>query len=46
MVIGYEILQYPGIISGTFCLEDIAMSTIGFGIGILVGIKSNEQHKS
>lgn len=32
---GYEMSQYLGIISGTFCLGDLAFSACGIGFGVL-----------
>ncbi len=38
LVPGYEVLQYAGIIPGTFCLQDIALGIIGLTTGITAGI--------
>jgi hypothetical protein len=38
LVLGYEILQYAGIIPGTFCMQDIALGIVGLTTGILAGI--------
>ncbi len=38
LVLGYEILQYAGIIPGTFCMQDIALGIIGLTTGITAGI--------
>ena len=49
VVLGFEILQYAGIIRGTFCIQDIAFGVAGLIIGILVGnriIKSNNHEKA
>jgi hypothetical protein len=47
LVIGFEILQYAGIIPGTFSLQDIALGISGLIIGILTGIKTTKpsQHE-
>ena len=42
LVLGYEILQYPGIIPGTFCLYDLAFDTAGLLFGVIIGIKSTK----
>lgn len=34
LVLGYELLQYPGIIPGTFCKQDIFLGVAGLIIGI------------
>jgi hypothetical protein len=39
LVLGYEFLQYAGVIPGTFCIQDIALGIAGIIIGIIVGIK-------
>jgi hypothetical protein len=39
LVLGYEILQYPGIIPGTFCLQDLALGMAGLIAGIIFGTK-------
>jgi hypothetical protein len=39
LVLGFEILQYPGIIRGTFSIQDIALGIAGIAVGIIVGIK-------
>jgi hypothetical protein len=38
LVLGYEILQYAGIIPGTFCMQDLALGIAGLTTGILAGI--------
>lgn len=40
LVLGYEFLQYPGVIPGTFCIRDIIFGTIGLLFGILIGVKT------
>ncbi len=37
LVLGFEILQHPGIIPGTFCIQDMALGTVGLVLGIFVG---------
>jgi hypothetical protein len=39
LVFGYEILQYPGIIPGTFCFQDLTLGTVGMTTGIIIGLK-------
>ncbi|MCK5137729.1 MAG: hypothetical protein KAR19_18230 [Bacteroidales bacterium] len=39
LVLGFEVLQYVGIIRGTFCIQDIAFGMAGLTLGIIVGIK-------
>ncbi len=48
LVLGYEMLQYQGIIPGTFCLQDIAMGTAGliFGILIIAIINKSNHHEN
>lgn len=38
LVYGYEILQYFGVITGTFCLLDLLLGTAGLLAGILIGL--------
>jgi hypothetical protein len=38
LVLGFEILQYPGIIRGTFSMQDIALGIAGITVGIIVGM--------
>lgn len=37
LVLGFEILQHPGIIPGTFCIQDMALGMIGLVLGIFFG---------
>jgi hypothetical protein len=49
LVLGYEVLQYAGIIPGTFSIQDIVFGMAGLTIGIIVGIKiikSNNHEKA
>jgi hypothetical protein len=49
LVLGYEMLQYPGIIPGTFCIQDMALGIAGMVTGIIIGlktIKSNHYEKT
>jgi hypothetical protein len=39
LVIGYEVLQYPGIAPGIFSIKDLILGAIGLISGIAVGIK-------
>jgi hypothetical protein len=47
LVLGYEILQYSNIITGTFCIQDVALGITGLTIGIIIGtrIKHNYHEK-
>jgi hypothetical protein len=48
LVLGFEILQYPGLIPGTFCIQDIALGLLGLVLGIFVGTmktKNNNYHE-
>jgi hypothetical protein len=48
LVLGFEILQFPGIIPGTFCFEDIALGIMGLMLGIFIGnmkTKNNNYHE-
>jgi len=40
LVLGFEILQYAGILPGTFCMQDLALGIIGLILGILIGNKT------
>ena len=42
LVIGFEILQYPGIIPGTFTAHDLLASILGSLAGVTFGIKSKK----
>ena len=49
LVIGFEVLQLAGIISGTFSMQDIAFGLVGLVLGSIVGnklFKSNNHEKS
>lgn len=37
LVFGFEILQYAGILPGTFCIQDLVLGMIGIILGILLG---------
>jgi hypothetical protein len=39
LVLGYEVLQYPMIIPGTFSMQDIIFGIAGLTIGIIVGVR-------
>ena len=45
LVIGFEVLQYTGTISGTFCIQDIALGLSGLVLGCLVGINLKNKRK-
>jgi len=38
LVLGFEFLQYTGIVRGTFCLQDIVLGTAGIIIGVFFGL--------
>jgi hypothetical protein len=44
LVLGYEVLQFPGIIPGTFSIQDIALGITGLTSGIFVGIKTTKSN--
>jgi hypothetical protein len=44
LVIGLELLQYAGMIKGTFSLQDIVFEFSGLLIGIYTGIKITKSH--
>lgn len=37
VVLGFEILQYVGLMPGTFCMDDILLSLLGVILGFIVG---------
>ncbi len=37
LVLGFEVLQYPGIIRGTFCMTDMLTGMAGLTLGISIG---------
>ena len=39
LVLGYELFQYAGILSGTYCFQDMVLSLLGLVIGIMIGLK-------
>ena len=48
LVLGFELLQIPGIIPGTFCIQDIALGLMGLVLGFFVGTmktKNNNYHE-
>ena len=48
VVLGFEILQYAGLIPGTFCIQDIAFGVLGLVLGIFIGTiktKNNNYHE-
>lgn len=36
LVVGFELMQYPGIIYGTFCMQDLIFGIAGMFIGIMI----------
>ena len=44
LVVGYEVLQYTGIIRGTFCIQDIALGVSGLILGIIIGFKTTNKN--
>lgn len=44
LVFGYEILQYAGVIPGTFCMQDIAMAGAALSMGIIIGFKKTKKN--
>lgn len=48
LVLGFEFLQFSGIINGTFCIQDIAFGLAGIITGIITGRKltkpKNHEH--
>ena len=45
LVLGYEILQYSGIIHGTFCYSDLFAGLLGLSAGMVLGNKTIKQKK-
>jgi hypothetical protein len=45
LVIGFELLQYGGIVKGTFSFLDIAFEISGILVGIYTGIKITKSHR-
>ena len=48
LVLGFEILQYPGLIPGTFCIQDIVFGLAGLLLGFFIGnlkTKNNNYHE-
>jgi hypothetical protein len=44
LIIGCELLQYNGIIPGTFCLQDLTFEMLGIIAGIALAIKTTKFH--
>ena len=44
LVLGFEFMQYPGIIPGTFCMQDIALGLAGLSLGIFIGTINHKNH--
>lgn len=48
LVLGFEMLQFPGLIPGTFCIQDMVFGVLGLVLGIFVGTiktKNNNYHE-
>ena len=47
LVLGFEVLQFPGIIPGTFCMQDLAMGLAGLVLGTFIGFTKtkNKYHE-
>ncbi len=43
LVLGFEVLQYPGILPGTFSIPDLLTSLFGSAVGIFIGITSRKR---
>ncbi len=41
--IGWEMLQYFGLITGIFCYNDLLLSCAGVGLGTILGLKYNRE---
>lgn len=46
LVLGFELLQYPKILPGTFSMEDLLSGTAGILLGIFIGIKLQKSKKN
>ncbi len=49
LVLGYEVMQYAGVIPGIFCIQDIVLGVAGLILGSFVGFKiskSNNHEKA
>jgi hypothetical protein len=44
LVIGFELLQYTGLVKGTFSFQDIAFEISGLLLGIYAGIIITKSH--
>jgi hypothetical protein len=38
LAIGYELLQYAGVIHGVFCITDLILSVAGISLGVFLGL--------
>ena len=46
LAIGYEFLQFTGILKGVFCHEDLILSVAGISLGVLLGLTlTNKKNK-
>lgn len=46
LVFGYELLQYTGHITGTFCIQDLIAGAVGLCIGIIFGLSNKFSRRS
>ena len=44
LAVGFEMMQYAGVIRGTFCIADTVMSLCGIIPGAILGIKTAKNH--
>jgi hypothetical protein len=45
LVLGYEFLQYAGIIRGTFSIPDLVIGLAGLALGIVVGNRNFNRNR-
>jgi len=38
LAIGYELMQYAGVLQGVFCYQDLFLSITGIGMGAIMGL--------
>jgi hypothetical protein len=44
LVLGSELLQWAGILRGTFCISDLVLGLTGIILGLLTGLKMNKKN--